>query len=420
LESELTSDLAGRTRETAILSQEVYLGQFGKDRLAAMSQEQLEQALAWAKQRVVEFEESEKEIRRRDEEVDPNPPPLEIQADLFRDRFHRGGKFGHVFRDNPGSTVGRGPFSSSLRRRSDKLLRALQLLIQILEGAPEPDGPNSACRPQYEWLSTDQIWYTADSMNEWIHSLPVWQMALLVFAITYLAAGGILAIVIALAKGERVRVFKQVSAGLLPPLGIIFGLMVVFSVAEVGSDIDRANMAVDREASAIRMVVLLAASFPGGPEAQIRDLIRRHIDEAVSAEWPTMAKQSASVRVAAPALSEALAVALSLAPKNEGQTVAQREIIAALENAMDARRQRIILSRSSVNWVKWTCLFVQAGCTIFAIAVVHCDNRGAAAIAIGIFATGTAVSVLLIASHDRPFSGEISVKPDVLLQVRPE
>ena len=29
----------------------------------------------------------------------------------------------------------------------------------------------------------------------------------------------------------------------------------------------------------------------------------------------------------------------------------------------------------------------------------------------GIFATGVAVSVLLIASHDRPFSGEISVKP---------
>jgi len=29
----------------------------------------------------------------------------------------------------------------------------------------------------------------------------------------------------------------------------------------------------------------------------------------------------------------------------------------------------------------------------------------------GIFATGVAVSVLLIASHDRPFSGEISVNP---------
>jgi hypothetical protein len=38
----------------------------------------------------------------------------------------------------------------------------------------------------------------------------------------------------------------------------------------------------------------------------------------------------------------------------------------------------------------------------------------------GIFATGVAASVLLIASHDRPFIGELSVGPDPLLQVMPE
>jgi hypothetical protein len=266
----------------------------------------------------------------------------------------------------------------------------------------------------------DYIWYTGDSMIDWLHNLPVWQMALVVFAITYLASGGILAIILALAKGERSRVFKQVSAGLLSPLGIIFGLIVVFSLAEVWSEIDRAKMAVNREASAIRMVELLATSFPGEPEAHIRTLVRRHIDEAVFTEWPAMAKQSASLKVAAPALSEALQLVLSLAPQSQGQITAQREIVAGLENAMDARRQRILLSRSSVNWVKWTCLFVQAGCTMIVIAVVHSDNRTAAAIAMVIFATGAAASVLLIVSHDRPFSGEISVKPDVLLQVRPE
>jgi K+-sensing histidine kinase KdpD len=100
--------------------------------------------------------------------------------------------------------------------------------------------------------------------------------------------------------------------------------------------------------------------------------------------------------------------------------VAQREIVAALENAMDARRARINLSQSTVNWVKWSCMFAQAVCALIAIAMVHSDNRAAAAIAMGIFATGVAVCALLIASHDRPFSGEISVKPDVLLQVRPE
>ena len=263
-------------------------------------------------------------------------------------------------------------------------------------------------------------WYIHDWMNDWLHNLPVWWMTLVVFAITYLAAGGIFAIIMALAKGERVRAFKSVSTGLLSPLGTLFGLLVVFSVVQVWGDIDRAKVAVNREASAIRMMVLLAGSFPGEPETQIRNLLRRHVDEAVLAEWATMAKQSASLRVTPPTLAEVLRLVLSLAPKSEGQIVAQREIVTQLENATDARRQRIILSRSSVNWVKWACLVAQAVCTLIVIGIVHSDNRAGAAIAMWIFATGVAISVLLIASHDRPFSGEISVKPDVLLQVRPE
>jgi hypothetical protein len=38
----------------------------------------------------------------------------------------------------------------------------------------------------------------------------------------------------------------------------------------------------------------------------------------------------------------------------------------------------------------------------------------------GLFASGVAVSVFLILAHDRPFTGEISVGPDPLLQVLPE
>jgi hypothetical protein len=48
---------------------------------------------------------------------------------------------------------------------------------------------------------------------------------------------------------------------------------------------------------------------------------------------------------------------------------AQRQIVTSLEKALEARRQRIIVSRSSVNWVKWACLHAQAVCTLAAIAI---------------------------------------------------
>ena len=194
-------------------------------------------------------------------------------------------------------------------------------------------------------------------MDEWLHNLPVWWMAFVVFAIAYLAAGGIFVIIMALAKGERVRVFKSVSLSLLPPLGTIFGLLVAFSAVQAWNDMDRAKVAVDREASAIRMVVLLATSFPGEPEAQIRTLVRRHIDEAVVAEWPTMAKQSASLKIAPPALAETLRLALSLAPKSEGQIAAQRGIVTGLENAMDTRPESTVKLCSPADLTPWRDIF---------------------------------------------------------------
>jgi uncharacterized MnhB-related membrane protein len=78
-----------------------------------------------------------------------------------------------------------------------------------------------------------------------------------------------------------------------------------------------------------------------------------------------------------------------------------------------------MISQSQVNLLKWSCLLMQALCALVAIAMVHSDNRLASSIAMGIFATGVAASMLLILAHDRPFTGDISIKPDPLLEVMP-
>jgi hypothetical protein len=86
---------------------------------------------------------------------------------------------------------------------------------------------------------------------------------------------------------------------------------------------------------------------------------------------------------------------------------------------LDARRQRIITSESQTNLLKWACAFIQAVCVLVIIGMVHSDNRLASIITMGVFATGVAASILLILAYDRPFIGEISIKPDPLLQVMP-
>jgi hypothetical protein len=254
-------------------------------------------------------------------------------------------------------------------------------------------------------------------MGDWLLNLPVPGMAVVVFLVTYLIAGCIHLVVTRLAVNERAKAFKAVSAGMLSPLGILFALLVGFIAVEVWSNFDKAKAAVAAEASALRAVVLLAGAFPEQQRARVYALINRHIEEAVTSEWPAMAQQRATLSTLPTALIEELHETLGLKATDDSQRAAQPELVKALHTAMDARRQRIVISESSVGAVKWVGILLQGLCVLVAIAMVHSDNRLASAISLTLFATGIALSVLLIAAYSRPFTGQTSVGPDLLRQV---
>ena len=255
------------------------------------------------------------------------------------------------------------------------------------------------------------------TMSDWLLNLPVLWMAVVVFAATYLLTAVVYWVVTRLAVNDRARAFKAVSPGMLPPLGILFALLIGFIAVEVWNNYDKAKGAVATEASALRAVVLLAGTFPEEQKTRIYALIDRHIEVAVNEGWPAMAGRRLTLSTLPTSLIAALQETLTLKPADDSQQIAQTEMVKAIHAAADARRQRIVISESSVGRVKWAGILLQGICTLIAIAMVHSDNRLACAIAMTLFATGMALSLLLIGAYSRPFVGEISVRPDLLKQV---
>jgi hypothetical protein len=256
-------------------------------------------------------------------------------------------------------------------------------------------------------------------MSDWLHGLPIFWMAVVVFAATYLTTLAIYGIVAVIATDKRAASLKAVSPGLLSPLGVTFGLFVVFTAIQVWNEYDRAVGAVTREASSLKSVIVLAESFPEGPRERLQGFMTSHIEEAARHEWPMMAHRDETISMTPPNLAQALALVLALNPSTPGQTIAQREITQALENALDARRQRILISQGQVSFFKWACIMVQADCVLFAIGLLHCDNRLTSGMALGVFATGVAACLLLIVAYDRPFIGQYGLGPGALLQALP-
>ena len=161
-------------------------------------------------------------------------------------------------------------------------------------------------------------------MLEWLFHSPVVWMALVIFAGTYLLAAAVYWGTTRLGfKG------KVVEPAMLSPLGIVFGLLVVFTASQVWGDLDRAGSAVASEASALRTVVLLADDLPKDEAANLRALISRHIEKAVSEEWPAMEKGRATLAKPAAELSEALQKTPTFPTTDDAQKIVQREIVSA-------------------------------------------------------------------------------------------
>src|SRR5262245_9885023 len=161
---------------------------------------------------------------------------------------------------------------------------------KVTEEAPA----KAACG--YDGAATHFIKQERSGVGNWLLNLPVFWMAVVVFTVIYLLAASIYLVVTRLAANERAAAaFKSVSPGMLPPLGILFALLVGFIAVEVWSNFDKAKVAVASEASALRAVILLAGTFPEEQRTRIYDLVNRHIEDAAKREWPAMPHQHATL-----------------------------------------------------------------------------------------------------------------------------
>lgn len=256
-------------------------------------------------------------------------------------------------------------------------------------------------------------------MFDWIPNLPVVLIALVALVGMGLLTTAIYALVMRLAESERADALKALSPGMLPPMGILFALIVGFLAVGVWGNVDSAEEAISDEASALRSIDILSDELPPDLQLRMQALVRRQIENAVNEEWPAMREQRATLTAVAAPLADALDLMIRFDPQDGGETIAQRELVASIQDAQAARRQRVVLSESSINAVKWVGLLSLAALTLVAIALVHSGNRVTARIAMSLFAVAVSVVITMLAAEDQPFVGQLGLEPDVLEQVLP-
>jgi hypothetical protein len=252
----------------------------------------------------------------------------------------------------------------------------------------------------------------------WLEEQNTFVIALIIFALCYLLAVAMLIIGAVLSTHPIAGKVSATTPAMLTPLGVITGLLIAFLAARVWSTVDRAHAYVAQEASDIREAVLLSESLPADLNAAIRNDIKEYLRFIDQDDWPAMLKGRASLKHRSPGLPKALTRLLSYDPQHAGQTVAQQDIAHAIEQALQARRNRILLSEAAISPPQWIAIILLDVLILLTIAMLHVGRHATTAINLFIFSTAIAVCLVILMINDRPFtSGGNVVGPGPLHEV---
>jgi hypothetical protein len=252
----------------------------------------------------------------------------------------------------------------------------------------------------------------------WIESQSPFTIVLITFGLCYAVVIAIFVFCKAFIRKNLRDELKSMTPVMLTPLAVLTGLVIAFIASRVWANFDRANALVRDEVRSIQTSLALAETLPPNVTRQLRSEIRQYLQFTETDDWPAMLQGHAKMGATVPGLTNAMSTVLSFVPSEEGQKIAQQRTLIALEQALDARQNRILISGALVMPVQWMVVIVLAVLTLFTVALVHVDRPHAMAASLFSLSTALAACLCLLLVNDRPFSaGGLVVRPEPFRQI---
>jgi Protein of unknown function (DUF4239) len=249
----------------------------------------------------------------------------------------------------------------------------------------------------------------------WLETQETLIIVLIVFAFCYLLAVLILVGLAILSRSAVAGALNVTTPAMLTPLAVILGLVVAFLATRVWGNLDHAQTYVVEEASGIREATLISNALPSDTRDALRKELGNYLRFVDQVDWPAMLRGQEALRQTPPGLPEALTILFSFVPQQPGQQLAQSHAVTAIEQVLQARRKRILLSEAVISLPQWMVIFVLDALVLITIGTVHGGRHTTAAVNMAIFSTAVASCVVLLMINDRPFnSGGIAVQPTAL------
>ncbi|MGD0020894.1 MAG: DUF4239 domain-containing protein [Smithellaceae bacterium] len=210
----------------------------------------------------------------------------------------------------------------------------------------------------------------------------------------------------------KCKLHNDVAGFIFTTLGVIYAVLLAFTVIITWQDFDKASEATSNEANCIASLYRNATPLPDEFRFQLKNELVNYVNAIINDEWQTMAKGQRSPQVQK--IQEKLWVLYgSFQPKNEIQKIFLMESVKKMNQASEMRRQRIVYAGSGIHPLLYFVLIAGSFITIAFTMMFGTENLIPHLIMTSLLAAMIALTLFTIIALDYPFTGDVSIKPEV-------
>lgn len=207
-----------------------------------------------------------------------------------------------------------------------------------------------------------------------------------------------------------------VQAAVFAIIGSLYATLVHFSVVVVWDGYSRADTTVVQEANALTDLERMSHGFSGPVHRQVREATLTYTGIVIDDEWPAMADRASEPQAQA-ALAEMWTIYTSMGPEDR-ENALYGPSIERLSQLDDSRRQRLRASVRDVPAVVWLMFYCGGVLAVVMVFFFGVRRDWLQRIIVSVLAGVVALSVFLVTSFEKPFSGDAAIRPDAFKTVQ--
>ena len=192
---------------------------------------------------------------------------------------------------------------------------------------------------------------------------------------------------------------------------VFYGLAAALIVVNVWQNYSDVAKSVSQEATAIATVYRELGNYPDPIRSQLQQQLRDYVDHIIHQAWPL--QQHGQIPATGGQLINAFEEKLvGFEPASEGQKLLHAETLRAHAQLIQARRLRLDGVQTQLPGVLWVIIIIGALISLSSAFFFRVEDGRLQAIQVALLATFMGMIIIIIFAFDRPFRGELGLRPD--------